>query len=99
MVSGGLAATGASRAERQPWMAVTTFLRSWWARDSVSGQPRPHPRAAPRPPRGARTALREPPVRLASWLAVPARPERYRIPRHFPIEAVGAAPEYLPCSS
>lgn len=61
MVSGGLAATGASRAERQPWMAVTTFLRSWWARDSVSGQPRPHPRAAPRPPRGARTALRDHP--------------------------------------
>lgn len=28
----------------------------------------------------------------------PARPVRYQIPRHFPIEAVGAAPsKYLPC--
>lgn len=92
MVRGRSAVTGASRAERQPWMAVTTLLRSWWARDSVSGQPRPHPRAASRPPRGACMALREPPVWLESWPAA-------RIPRHFPIEAMGAALEDLPCSS
>lgn len=99
VVSGRSAATGASQVERQPWMAATTLLPSWWARDSVSGQPRPHPRAAPRPPRGACTALREQPVWLESWPAALAWPEQYRIPRHFPIEAMGAAPEYLPCSS
>ena len=54
-VSLGSAVTGASREERQLWMAVTTLLHSWWARGSVSGQPRPHPRAAPRPPRAAGT--------------------------------------------
>ena len=65
-MSRGSAVTGASREERQLWMAVTTLLRSWWARGSVSGQPRPHPRAAPRPPRGECTALWEPPMSLES---------------------------------
>ena len=66
MVSGGSAVTAASREERQLWMVVTTLLCSWKARGSVSGQPCPHPIAAPRPPRGECMALQELPVSLES---------------------------------